>query len=172
MFDTIGTAQIAEGNSTGEWREIVNWAKNVDTSNITLNVGSEINSNAFNAEDLLWEAGIVKDLSTYPGFWSIASSPVNYLTSAISGSMTNIITEEEVEFMTLSNQLYKITKPTLLLWGKYDFVVSPYLATDAYNKISSMDKKLVIFEESGHSPMDCEPDLFVNEVTSFVDQHK
>ncbi|HIF14804.1 MAG TPA: hypothetical protein EYQ86_05595, partial [Bacteroidetes bacterium] len=104
--------------------------------------------------------------------WDIISSPVNFLTSAISGSMTNVITEEEVEFMSLSDQLYKITKPTLLLWGKYDFVVSPYLATDAYDKISSAHKKVVIFENSGHSPMDCEPQLFIDEIISFVDQHK
>ncbi|HIF14347.1 MAG TPA: alpha/beta hydrolase, partial [Bacteroidetes bacterium] len=63
MFDTIGTAQIALGNSKSEWRRIVKWAKKIDTSNIDLNVGSEINSNAFYAEDLLWEDGIVKDES-------------------------------------------------------------------------------------------------------------
>ena len=172
MFDTIGTAQIALGNSKSEWRRLVKWANNIDTSNINLNVGSEINSNAFYAEDLLWEDGIIKDESEYPKIWDIISSPVNFLTSLYSGAMTNSITLNEVEFISLSNQLYKITKPTLLLWGKYDFVVSPYLATDAYNKISSSHKKVVIFENSGHSPMDCEPQLFIDEVINFVDQHR
>ena len=51
------------------------------------------------------------------------------------------------------------------------FVVPPALGEDAFEKVSSDVKKLVIFESSGHSPMSNEPDLFVDEVLSFINSN-
>jgi pimeloyl-ACP methyl ester carboxylesterase len=53
---------------------------------------------------------------------------------------------------TISN-LSVIKIPTLILFGKYDYICPPKLADDILSKIQSTYKKKVIFENSAHSPM-------------------
>ena len=40
----------------------------------------------------------------------------------------------------------------------------------SYEKIGSADKKLVIYENSGHAPMDAQPYEYVEEIISFVER--
>jgi pimeloyl-ACP methyl ester carboxylesterase len=70
-----------------------------------------------------------------------------------------------------SDKLHIITVPTLLLWGKYDFVCPPELATDILNNTGSQDVDQIIYENSGHSPMLNEPEKFWNDVTTWVTTH-
>ena len=64
--------------------------------------------------------------------------------------------------------------PSLLLWGKWDFVVSSTLGEEALKNLGTPDedKSLVIFDRSGHSPMQAEPEKFVNAVLDFVEKYK
>ncbi|MFK8046387.1 MAG: alpha/beta hydrolase, partial [Crocinitomicaceae bacterium] len=68
--------------------------------------------------------------------------------------------------------LNKITIPSQFLWGKYDFVVPPAVGVDAYNRVSSVNKEIIIFEKSGHSPMSNEPVKFANSIIDFVELYK
>ncbi len=45
-------------------------------------------------------------------------------------------------------------------------------AQDSYDNLGSSEKELVIFENSGHSPMSTEPYLFAEEVIEFINQNK
>ena len=74
----------------------------------------------------------------------------------------------------LSDDLEKITIPSLLLWGRYDFVVAPTLGEEALVKLGTPeeDKSLIIFNDSGHSPMQEEPTLFMNALLDFIEQYK
>jgi len=170
MFLTIGTEQIALGNSTDKWQEIIDFANSIDTNNITTEQSGEINGKAGKAEEALANDGFIHSGG---GFSSLNSAlpPTNPLTAFLSGNVTSNLLLKEVEVLSMTDRLSEITIPCLFLWGKYDFVVSPGLGADAFAKVNTTDKKLVIFQNSGHSPMDNEPTLFVQEVVEFVDAH-
>lgn len=168
MFKIIGQEQIDLGNNASNWQEILNWANAVDTNNITNEIGGEINQNAHRAEEWLMEDGILSDLDKGGNTTSSFFGQVNPITSSIIGGQTSKELEE-VEQLSMTADLNKVTIPTLILWGKYDFVVPPSLGYDTYNEISSTNRKIVIFEKSGHSPMSHEWQKFANEIIKFVD---
>ena len=95
----------------------------------------------------------------------------NSLTTKLSGGSTEQVIKTEHNSSSLSqvDRLPNITIPTLLLWGKYDFVVPPALGEQALQLIGSVDKELVIFENSGHSPMSNEETLFTEELNKFIE---
>jgi pimeloyl-ACP methyl ester carboxylesterase len=165
----IGNTEIAAGNNISDWQEIVDFASAVDTNNITEEEGGQINSYGFTAEGLLsqivlGESGALSH--------SLVTAPTMTLSAYISGMLTASAITEETEKVAMTDELYKINIPTLLLWGKYDFVVPPALGESAFANISSTEKELVIFDYSGHSPMDTEAAKLVDEVVEFVELYK
>lgn len=169
MFQTIGNAEIAAGNNVTDWQEIVDFANGVDTNNITTDDGGQVNSFGFKAEGLL--ADIAEGESGTPSH-GLATSPITSLSAYLSGNLTASAIMEETEKLSLTDELYKINIPTLLLWGKYDFVVAPALGESAYANISSTEKELIIYDFSGHSPMDNEAAKFADDVERFIELHK
>ena len=167
MFRTIGQDHINRGVNADQWQPIVDFANSVDPNNISVEQAGEINGHGHTAEGLVdavrQGSGAAGGLIKY-----VFASPTNPLTSALSGSATSNLLLQEVEAANYTPQLKNITVPCLFLWGRYDFVVPPELGYSAYAEVSSAQKELVIFEESGHSPMDNEPDKFVDEVLDFV----
>ena len=159
----IGEQEIQKGNNVDKWKEIVSFSKSVDTNNINLDASSKINEFSFVAEDLLPQ--IKPDDS---GGMSWFFSPINPLNSYLSGLHTNTQLENETETADYSDQLNKITIPCLFLWGQYDFNVPFELGIQAFEEVSSTKKELFIFQASGHSPMNNEPDLFCEKVLGFL----
>jgi pimeloyl-ACP methyl ester carboxylesterase len=96
----------------------------------------------------------------------------NPVTWQVSAFFNQPIQEAIDREYSLSEQLGRITIPTLLLWGKYDFSVPPVLGYDALRRLGSTDKKLVIFNRSVHHPQDTEPEKFGQEVVDFIDRIK
>ena len=177
LFQTIGTQQIAAGNSVDFWQEILD-SVNLMNPDPAFALDDDIlylNQKGFEAEGELNSAGVLND-SDFSGFdQQLTNSLVynNALTAWWSGNITNgRLTEAGLEQYSATPLLNRITTPTLLLWGKYDFVVSPELGESALAQLGSTDKQLIIFDYSGHSPMDTEPDLFVTSVVSFVDRYR
>jgi pimeloyl-ACP methyl ester carboxylesterase len=68
--------------------------------------------------------------------------------------------------------LSRITIPVLVLWGKYDFVCPPALGEDFFNRISSIEKKMVISPSSGHNLILQDEKLFCDEVNEFVQRYR
>jgi pimeloyl-ACP methyl ester carboxylesterase len=68
--------------------------------------------------------------------------------------------------------LDKITVPTLILFGKYDYICPLELADDITTKIKSAYKKTVIFENSAHSPMVTEEPAYWQEIIQFINIFK
>jgi pimeloyl-ACP methyl ester carboxylesterase len=170
LFLEIGNAEITAGNNVSDWQEIVDYATSLDTNNISDEESGQLNSYGFTAEGLLSQI-TTPDGNGTPSH-GLFTSPIVTLSAHISSNLTANVINVESEKVSMTNELYKINIPTLLLWGKYDFVVPPASGESAYHKISSTEKKLVLFDFSGHSPMDNEPAKFVDEVKTFVELHK
>ena len=169
MFLQVGSEQIAAGNSVDKWQGIITWAQGFDTTNITIDQSGEINSKAHEVEQILQEDGVLANSSSGGGK---LYSPVNALTSLLSGNATADLLNEEVEQTAMTDQMHQIDIPCLFLWGRYDFVVPPALGSSGYNAITHSNKHLVFFEKSAHSPMDNEPDAFVAAVVNFVEMYR
>lgn len=172
MFREIGQGQIDQGKNVDRWQEIVEFANGVDINNISVEEGGQINSYGFEAEGLLDEVSEGPDWIPSPSTLSYFFSPTNPLSSGVSGQATSNGLLEEVEQSSFTDQLHRIEIPCLFLWGKYDFVVPPALAQSAFDRVSSTDKTIFIFNSSGHSPMDSEPRIFGEILYGFVETHR
>lgn len=169
MFIEIGNQELAAGNNVDRWTEIVEFAEGVDINNIKVDEGGQINGYGFEAEGLI-------EAVTEGGFGTpshgLFTSPITSLASVFSGQSTATAILSETEAAAMTDRLDEITIPCVFLWGQYDFVVPPALAESALERVSSTEKHLVLFEHSGHSPMDNEADLFVEEVRTFIERYK
>lgn len=170
MFLEIGNEEVAAGRNTEQWQEILDFANSVDTSNISVEEGGQINNFGFTAE------GLLEQITSGEGGGGFSHGLVGVPVFSLSTVLSNLFTSNaifgETENTSLTDRLGEITVPVLLLWGKYDFVVPPALGESALERVSSQDKSLIIFETSGHSPMDNEPEAFSAAIISFVDQYR
>ncbi|RMG28000.1 MAG: alpha/beta hydrolase [Bacteroidetes bacterium] len=169
MFIEIGSQQISMGKQVDRWKEIVEFARGVDTTRITNEQGGQINQYGFEAE------GLIEEIYQDEGAVKLADflfSPVAPFTGFVAGSLTSAVINQETEQTSLTPLLGEVRIPVLLLWGKYDFVVPPALAETAMQRLGTVDKKLLIFEHSGHSPMNSEPQAFAQEIIRFVEAHR
>lgn len=173
LFRQVANEQINLGNSIEAWQEIYDWANAVDTNNITIEIGGEINSNGHQVEGYLKKDEVLTQ-GEYgdPIRDMLIAYQTNIFTSSIAGGITSAILYEEIENTAKTNQLEKITIPCLFLWGKYDFVVPPQVGVIAFNKVSSTEKEFVLLETSGHSPMVNQPYIFNEAIIDFVEKYK
>jgi len=165
MIRDIGQGEISSGRSEDAWQELLDWTSKITPDSLSFYTGS-INQKAWEAIGLLQDDGIIQEAD----FTSLEElRPMSIITSTISGLRTGNLLFEEAEEISLTDELYKITKPCLFLWGRYDFVVPPQLGEDAFKNVSSDIKFLYFFEKSGHSPMSSEGGLFVKRVVDFIE---
>jgi pimeloyl-ACP methyl ester carboxylesterase len=66
----------------------------------------------------------------------------------------------------LSKRLYRLTAPTLLVWGKSDKLIPPVYAD--YWKKAIPQAELTLIEKAGHMPPYEQPEAFVTAVTKFL----
>ena len=169
LFQELGNIEIAAGNNLDFWEPVLERVNQIDTLDITDADQGYLNSKAFEAEDKLpiENPDFPDSGAAYSSF-----SPEVSLASAVANSLVNPILNEDSYLYPLTDRLGEITVPSIFLWGKYDLVVPPALGVSAYNLVNTKEKKIVIFEKSGHSPMSNEPELFVSEFKEFVELYK
>ncbi|OJJ14347.1 hypothetical protein BKI52_43495 [marine bacterium AO1-C] len=138
---------------------------------MTLEQANQLNTYAADAEGLI--EGItpfdaVKFIKKYgiKNKWPITSIFFNHHYSQ--GASFN----HELAKTEFSSQLSKVTKPTLLIFGKYDFICPPTLGEDIYNQVNTVHKKLVISNISGHSVMFQDESMFCEEVSAFIETYQ
>lgn len=175
LFESIIREQLADGNSKDFWEETEDKINEIDTSKVELDDVITLNQLAYEAEARLLQDSVVRQ-----GFLDFINIPVtakslmfseNPITSYVSGLATNYVMTQQHDLFTsnYSDELGKITIPSLLIWGKYDLVVPPALGEQALEMLGSDHKELHILERSGHSPMLNEGGTFSNLVIDFVD---
>lgn len=169
LFQELATIEIDAGNNTDFWNAVLERVNEIDTLNITVEDQGYLNATAFSAESRLPIADPMLPDSgpAYPSY-----RPDGSTASSIGNSSVNVILNNDSYRYPLTERLVEISVPSLFLWGKYDLVVPPAIGVTAYNKVNTTEKELVIFENSGHSPMSNEPELFVEEFRDFVELYK
>ncbi len=174
MFLNIGSEQIKLNNSKEKWQAVISYVKQIDTNNISIKTGRELNRKAHAVERYLLNDNVLQK----PAGKTMSDINIMYhqdfLTGILSVMYTYIMNDKfynEIETTSFTDELYKIKIPSLFLWGKYDFVVPSQLGVDAYNKVNTNNKEWHIFDKSGHFPMENQADEFVSVVTRFIDRN-
>lgn len=171
MLKTTANAEIAAGNHTAKWTEIRDYANTINIDNITTEQATQLNEYAGVAETLIkgLNTKTQSQLGDLEKFFFNPNDPLGVL---LNGEQIPPSFYEELVSLSLTDQLNKITTPTLLQWGEYDFKVPKTIAEKAYEKINTTHKYLRIYNKSGHSSMRYEPELFVQDLVDFIEKYK
>lgn len=167
----FGNNEIAAKHHVEDWQKIVDYCVGNDPKG-NYHVGRKLNGYAHEAEDLIGE--ISKGKSTFKTIKYLMREYRFPITSFLSnGVYNNFIKkiDEQAYSEKVSSRLGSITLPTLLLWGKYDFVCPPAMGDEIRNNISSTDVTSKIFNNSGHNAMMNEPVAFWTAVTDWMNTH-
>jgi pimeloyl-ACP methyl ester carboxylesterase len=170
MLLVYGKKEIAKAKNTDKWQEIVDFC-NAHPYNESADVAFSLNRYAGRAEGYLDEvtapigSGSLLTRLTANNFAATAQIS-NIVKSALIDKIDRQAYDKQI-----SENLYKIKVPTLLLWGRHDFVCPIGLKDDIKKYIGSKDISEKTFEKSGHSPMLNEPAAFWTEVITWVKKH-
>jgi pimeloyl-ACP methyl ester carboxylesterase len=170
MLLNIGKQQVALNKNIPQWNAIISYC-NAHTGNFTYAESNQLETFAGDAEtyfDVVKQFDILSLIkeNALKDDWPLTSILFNYLYSSNASFNNDLHT---TQFSTL---LYKVTTPTLLLFGQYDFICPQGLGVDLMNRISTTDKKMVISPISGHNLMYQDGVLFCQEVNDFIELHK
>jgi len=170
MLLSVGQQQVALNKNIPQWNAIISYC-NAHTGNFSYEESNQLETFAGDAEtyfdvvkkfDIL---ALIKE-NALKDDWPLTSILFNNLYS------TNASFNNDLHTTQFSSLLYKVTTPTLLLFGQYDFICPQDLGVDLMNRISTTDKKMVISPISGHNLMYQDGVLFCREVNDFIELHK
>lgn len=171
LLDKAGV-EIAAGRHVSEWTNIKAYCDDL-TIPFTEEQSRKINEYAGQAQNLIPE--LPQGLLTFGDIYAVYQEnnfpigqmffPYNPLPSAVARWL--------FQGQQLSDGMPVITVPTLLLFGKWDFICPPKLADDIEQRVGSSYVKKVIFENSGHALMaTADKEAYWEEVITFIDEFK
>lgn len=178
FMKSIAEEQLSLGNSVDFWSGVTDTLSLADTTRFDADVDWYINSTAFEAEGYLLNDGVLSDYDfTLGGLLNemiAAGFKNNPITTKLNGNIGNYYLEETGiwDVLSYTDEIALIDIPCLFMWGKYDMVVPTTLGQKAYNLCTASDKEFVLFEESGHSPMNHETEKFANTIINFIERNK
>ena len=162
--------QIALGNSVDYWESVLDAVRNIGP-NWSIDNHLELNKVANTVDRVLAEDNIINE-----PLLDLGDNPPrsNGLLDLWNARKIGLILDykQGLNEVNFTNRLPEITIPSIVLWGKHDHVVPIKFAHEAYDNLGSSDKDIFIFEKSGHSPHNTEPDLFATKVIEFINEHK
>ncbi len=160
--------QIALGNSVSHWEGVLELIQNVGSGYSDEDL-SKLNGKAHESEIILAQDMVINEPQLLGKNGKERSfTERNNLRTLI------ILTVEKGLYRDVSftDRLSDITIPSLILWGKHDLVVPTKFAQEAFDQLGSTHKELLIFERTGHSPLESEPDLFAKKVIEFINEYR
>lgn len=168
MLLFYGKKEIVANRNTDKWKEIVDYC-NAHAYNESFDVAFQLNTYAAKVEEYISEIKAGKSiLSTVT-----ESAKTNKL--AVTAALVNqyntyliLKIDHQAYTVPISENLFKLKLPTLLLWGRYDFICPIGLKDDIKKNIRSTDVSEKIFDNSGHAPMFNEPEAFWKTVVDWV----
>ncbi|HMQ06634.1 MAG TPA: alpha/beta hydrolase [Saprospiraceae bacterium] len=163
MLLFYGQQELNAGRNTNDWSPIVEFCSNNDFRGRSNAI--RLNQYAHLAETLMPDV-IEPDFDLISNFISLKIPLTAHLTNLLASGIQKI--DEPTYTEPISENLYKINIPTLLLWGLYDFVCPPGLMEDILENAGSQQIEFHLFQRSGHSPMANEPELFWSGVVDWI----
>jgi pimeloyl-ACP methyl ester carboxylesterase len=176
QFLKFGNQEIAAGKNVDKWKPIVDICK-ANPTTITEEAFRTL-PNFGAAEDLV--ADYIQNMSAGTDFFGSFITPLNANNkpvSALIGNYLGISTVNRYLYEELAAKDYhplfkNVQIPIRFFVGKYDFLSTEAMMKDAFDKTSSVEKKMIIFQNSGHQIMSNEPDVFAKEMTDFMTKFK
>jgi len=168
--------EIQAGRNVKDWQEIKAYCLSVKPPFTTEN-SLKINTFAAKAESLTEEVpkskyGAAERLKNYDR----ENTPLTQLllkpfgNPAITSLVDKLFGQGDAQ---LSDNMHRITIPTLILFGKHDYVCPPKLGDDVESRILSAYKRKVLFEHSGHGPMGGADEVaYWDEVMAFMERFR
>lgn len=155
--------KVNTGSDVNYWQNEINWYNNF-TQPYTYN-----NFLERHAENVWKLNGYYYDPSNEPTI-PIWTSPIPLFSHFILYVTKNF----NVYDLDLTSEMYKITVPSLILWGRHDGILPVELAQNAYDYLGTdeNDKHIHIFEYSGHTPFLEEEEIFIAKVKEFIQQYR
>ncbi|MEX0987485.1 MAG: alpha/beta hydrolase [Bacteroidales bacterium] len=166
---SIADEQIAMGNTVEKWQELHDGVSALDS--LSANDYQPTLRYAMQTMKLLYESGVIEHSLASEKLYRaiIDNNPVTWMVSNFFNQPVNVALADDY---SLSDLLPGITLPALLIYSKYDVSVPPVVGRDAYERLGSAEKELLLFEHSIHHPHDTEPDRFAEEVVRFVEKFR
>ncbi|MEX0980654.1 MAG: alpha/beta hydrolase [Bacteroidales bacterium] len=166
---SIANEQISLGSAVEKWQELHDGVTELDS--LSEEDYQPTLQYALQAMKLLYETEVIQPSVSSEKMYRaiIDNNPVTWMVSNLFNQPVNVALADDY---SLSARLPEITLPALLIYGKYDVSVPPVIGQDAYERLGSAEKELLLFEHSIHHPHDTEPDRFAEEVVQFVEKHR
>jgi pimeloyl-ACP methyl ester carboxylesterase len=163
-----GKREVAANNNVSKWEPIIEFC--VSNSFSIRENADKMNRFAGQAEGLIQEVAAPSNNQSILSI--IMTNHIPY-TSCMANLGASVLLDIDCQTYDepIRENLHEITVPALMLWGKYDFICPSGLMDELVENISSTDIETKLFEKSGHSPMDNEPDLFWKTVVDWVNTH-
>jgi len=170
MLLTVGQQQIALNKNVSGWKTIVDYC-NSHTGNFTFEESLQLTAYAEDAEtffDKVKEINLATliDYDPVQYGWPVTSILFNLSYSS------NARFNRDLAITEFSSKLGVVATPTLLLYGKYDFICPGGLEEDVFNRIYTNDKKIAVSHISGHNIMLQDASFFCKEVNAFIESHQ
>lgn len=163
----IARTQIATGNSVSHWEGVLELVENVG-ENYSEEDFFRLNNTAHNSEAVLARDMVTNEVQYLDENGNPQQFPVRN-----NGVILSILTQKGLwEDVSFTSRLPEITLPSLIFWGEHDLIVPPRFAQEAYDNLGATHKELFMFERSGHSPLQTEPDLFAERVIAFINEFR
>jgi proline iminopeptidase len=168
MLIDSAAVEIAKGRYVPEWTAIKNYCES-HQPNTSLDVSYKINVYAHDVEKYVDINHITSPLESGSES-SLASFGINLYHIYYTASGKKFL--QSLEAVSFTSELKKITIPSLLIWGQYDFNVPMGSGKNALAHLGAAYKQLHIMPHSGHTPMNGDTDLFAKTVIDFIEAVK
>ena len=170
MLLTTGQQQLVLGKNTDKWQPIVDYCQ-AHPDNFTFDESMQLNTYAHEAETYFEEVKKVDVLAILRQGAIRYDVPVTalFLNSRFSNNAPFNRDLAKTEFTSV---LSKVTTPTLLLFGKYDFICPTGLGEDIFKHVGTPHKRLAVSPISGHNPYTQDKSFFCDEINQFIGQYK
>jgi esterase/lipase len=166
----LGNEQIAQGNKVEEWKEIVDYC-NAHPSNFDFKESMKYNQMVWKAMGYLEDKTSIESNDDNDAVLQMILDDKIPVTAYTLNIQANYRFMKKIIKAGYSNDLYKVTIPTIVIYGKKDLVCPSELGEALYSSISSSDKEFVLSDISKHSPMDDDRENFTI-MYRFIEAHK
>jgi pimeloyl-ACP methyl ester carboxylesterase len=164
-----GKIQVDNGYQKEAWNEIIHFCRQTDTFKLSISDKKQINDYAYQIESDKLIADYAPEYGNKEVFRSyFFFSNYDVTAAKISGKLSNLWLALQSEHASVLSDIPNITQPILFIWGKYDFVVPPMQAFEAFGMAQNKESLLYLFNHSGHSPFAQQPEIFEETVYSFT----